>query len=350
MEIDRKISILGIQLDMNGKLILTIFTILASVPMFWATMFYLQLVMHSTPGEELGFALTLVFFLLVYMGWFFSSLKKNLMDRSINNAMWIMGAMVVFCFVGLFVHADVQFAGKPALNLLLFWMLFIVLCLSTGALLNFISQVFFLKINRANALAIQSKSELQLLQSQLSPHFLFNTLNNLYGLSINDPKKVPDLLLKLSDLLRYSVYEANELFVPLKDEIQYIKNYVEFEKIRIGGRLRLNCTLDDQFDDNIVIAPLLLLVFIENAFKYSKESISREININIVLKVWENQIMFSSENSFDENESMIDKRSSGFGLNNVKKRLLALYPKRHDLKILNEDSKFKVVLHLRVDR
>ncbi|MDJ1472808.1 sensor histidine kinase [Xanthocytophaga flava] len=116
----------------------------------------------------------------------------------------------------------------------------------------------------------QSKTELQLLQSQMSPHFLFNTLNNLYGLSLSEHYKVPELLLKLSDLLRYSVYEAKEIFVPLQDEVNYLKNYIEFEKIRLGDRLSLTLQLQEVNDKSVHIAPLLWIVFVENAKLFSK--------------------------------------------------------------------------------
>ncbi|WP_170299243.1 sensor histidine kinase [Larkinella terrae] len=206
------------------------------------------------------------------------------------------------------------------------------------------------QLQEAKAQAIQSQSELHLLQSQLSPHFLFNTLNNLYGISITQHEKIPALLLKLADLLRYSVYDTKELFVPLKDELAYINNYIDFEKIRVGERLALTTSIEDFNLSDIRIAPMLLIVFIENAFKHSKNTTDQKISIEITLKVWGNSILFSVRNTKGKSpdEGSISENSSGLGLANVKKRLDLVYPNAHDLKIDNEDSYYLVMLQLKV--
>jgi LytS/YehU family sensor histidine kinase len=115
------------------------------------------------------------------------------------------------------------------------------------------------------------------------------------------------LLLKLSELLRYSVYDAKELFVPLKSEIAYINNYIEFEKIRIGERLHLTTSIEIVLSDDIKIAPMLLIVFIENAFKHSKNTIDKDVYIDIALKTWHKTILFSVKNSHGNTEA---KRTS----------------------------------------
>lgn len=197
----------------------------------------------------------------------------------------------------------------------------------------------------------QSKSELELLKSQISPHFLFNTLNNLYGLSISEHQKVPSLLLKLSDLLRYSIYETKEMFVPLSDELEYLKNYIDFEKIRLGKRLLLEVDLVEVTDKNPKIAPMLLIVFVENAFKHSKNSKHEKIYINLNLELSENSILFHIKNSFNKSSlnSELKKKQSGFGLENVRKRLNLLYPEAHDLEIkeLGNDFSINLKLHMK---
>jgi LytS/YehU family sensor histidine kinase len=203
------------------------------------------------------------------------------------------------------------------------------------------------KIKASETLALNSKSELQLLQSQLSPHFLFNTLNNLYGLSLIKDEKLPSLLLKLSDLLRHSVYQTRDSFVLLNEEIDYIENYIEFEKIRLNGRLNIIVNLEKS--DTARIAPMLLIVFIENAFKHSKNSSSQFIKIEIKLKLWENNILFSVYNSYDKsyiNMNTINK-NSGLGLENAKRRLELLYPSQFDLQIDDRDDVYKVILQLK---
>ncbi|MGZ5135678.1 MAG: sensor histidine kinase, partial [Flavitalea sp.] len=195
---------------------------------------------------------------------------------------------------------------------------------------------------------LKNQIELQLLSSKVNPHFLFNTLNNLYGISISDHQKVPGLLLKLSDLLRYSVYEAKEPFVPLKAEIAYLKNYIEFEQLRLGRRLELNVSMDTVADHSVSIAPMLLIVFLENAFKHSRNSREDKIYIDVSLQVTDDVIVFSVKNSYAVNEHRVVRdKHSGFGLESVRKRLQLLYRNRHQLQIEQTDKHYSVnlVLH-----
>lgn len=224
-----------------------------------------------------------------------------------------------------------------------------VVSISTGMLIKLIRERVKSQITEARADAAQSQSELQLLQSQLSPHFLFNTLNNIYGISLSRHEKVPPLLLKLSELLRYSVYDARELFVPLVSELAYMQNYIEFEKIRVGEKLVLTTEIETQLSPQIRIAPLLLIVFIENAFKHAKNTTDEEIRIDIQLKTWSNTILFSVKNSNNkgQQQSAILNAHSGFGLESVHKRLALLYPNAHELSIQDDEKFYTVMLQLK---
>jgi LytS/YehU family sensor histidine kinase len=236
-----------------------------------------------------------------------------------------------------------------AINLILFWLPFAICSLAAGMLIKIVRAYTQNRLREAQAAAAQNKSELHLLQSQLSPHFLFNTLNNMYGLSLTEHEKIPPLLLKLSDLLRYTVYEANEVFVPLKDELNYISNYIAFEQIRLGDRLVLNMDIESVTSADIKIAPMLLIVFIENAFKHSRNSAAQQIFITISLKLWGNLILFSvknSQSSEKEDRSQMDKHS-GFGLASVTKRLDLLYPGEHQLTVDNANELYTVMLQLK---
>ena len=228
-----------------------------------------------------------------------------------------------------------------------------------GAIISLIRHRIRTRILTAQNALAHSRSELQLLQSQLSPHFLFNTLNNLYGLSITDHSKVPPLLLRLSELLRYSVYDAKETFVPLKDELDYLRNYIEFEKIRLGERLELKLNVEDAAAESFKIAPMLLIVFVENAFKHSKDSPEEKIFIEISLQLQlpaqgrlargeQGRILFSVKNSClksgPRGESA--KKHSGFGLESVRKRLNFLYRNMHEMKIEESEREYAVSLIL----
>jgi len=220
--------------------------------------------------------------------------------------------------------------------------------LSTGMLVKLIRTKIQRQLNLAETQASHSEGELQLLQSQLSPHFLFNTLNNMYGISMTQTDKIPNLLLRLVELLRYSVYDTKALFVPLRDELAYIKNYVEFERIRIGNKLVLTQNLDENSIDHLRIAPMLLIVFIENAFKHSRNFTDGPIFIDIVLKQWGRSILFSVKNSVGQplDTMSAEVNRGGLGLPNVWRRLELIYPDKYDLNIQEDADSYEVLLRL----
>ncbi|MGO4293684.1 sensor histidine kinase [Chitinophaga sp. RAB17] len=195
----------------------------------------------------------------------------------------------------------------------------------------------------------QKESELALLRSQISPHFLFNTLNNLYGLSVTDHEKVPGLLLKLSDLLRYSVYETGQQWFLLDDELAYIRSYIELEKIRMEDRLSLHVQMSAG-NGTVRIAQMVLITFVENAFKHSRNTIGQEIRIDLVLSVVDDFIVFTIGNSFgnDANENSPLKDASGVGVGNTIKRLDLLYGTAYSLRQYKENNYYKVDLRLKV--
>ncbi|MCF0051131.1 histidine kinase [Dyadobacter sp. LJ53] len=300
--------------------------------------------------EAVAAAATGCLIICIFLGRHFGQLWA-LKYKTISNEVLITLSVITFgSIVFVFIHAEYLNEDYGPLNLLLYWVPFLLSGLALGMLIKLGRSVTQNQLKEARAAAEHSKSELHLLQSQLSPHFLFNTLNNLYGLSLTQHERIPPLLLKLSDLLRYSVYEANEVFVPLKDELVYIHNYIEFEKIRIGDRLVLTTSFEEITNSEIKIAPMLLIVFIENAFKHSKNTADEKIFISIELKTWENLILFSIRNSHDKGEKEISavEKHSGFGLGSVNKRLELLYPDEHELVIKNDPNVYQVVLRLKV--
>src|SRR6478752_7781414 len=283
----------------KDKKVIIAIILIACIPVFWATLFYIKVVTGDGDGG-LAFAATTGFFGAFYLGWLTAKAweAKNQIDFKLILRKF--GVAILAIIFWLFLHADFQLRWMPAINLLLFWLPFMLLGALSGMTVMLARIYFIHQLEQSTITAAQSKSELQLLQSQLSPHFLFNTLNNLYGLSITQHEKVPPLLLKLSELLRYSVYEAKELFVPLKSEVEYINNYIEFEKIRMGDRLQLVTEIESIQSESLKIAPMLLIVFIENAFKHSKNSTDKKILIDIALKTWNNSVLFSVKNSHSE--------------------------------------------------
>jgi len=167
----------------------------------------------------------------------------------------------------------------------------------SGMLLKLISASILKELQDARIKAEQKESEFNLLQSQLSPHFLFNVMNNLYGISITEPGRMSPLLLKLSGLLRYSVYGGKKTFVPLNEELDYIQSYIEFEQLRMSDRLNLVADIESVSDPAIQIAPQVLIVFLENAFKHAKNTLKPGIDIDISLKIKDSFICLEVSNS-----------------------------------------------------
>ena len=324
------------------------FCLASAFPVYWASYFYIRFV-TSGDTEILAGAASIALFLFTGTGWLMAETWLQQLHQYADATLKTLGAIVVFCFIFLLVHADIQMHGKPAINLLLFWLPFIVLGCSIGIALQLFAGSIAMKLRRAQAQATQSQSELQLLQSQVSPHFLFNTLNNMYGIALTEHQKIPPLLLKLSDLLRYSVYEAKEPLVPLKHEIDYLNNYIEFEKIRIGDRLELNCHLESVTDERIKITPMLLIVYIENAFKHAKNTTDQKIFIDISLKTWNSVILFAIKNSYSPQQRKIFDKHSGLGLANAKRRLEVLYHNQHNLNIEVNNNFYTVNLQLKAN-
>ncbi|GAB3902795.1 hypothetical protein GCM10028803_30090 [Larkinella knui] len=324
-----------------------VFVILAAIPIYLASNLYTQSVV-TRDDEEAALAATIFFLGGIYTGRYLSMMWTS---KKIPSTLFIsLSFLSILCLCWIFFHADFPLSPNRAfLNLLLFYLPLFILSITIGMLIKLGRMTVKNQLQEAKSVAAQSQSELHLLQSQLSPHFLFNTLNNMYGISITQHEKIPTLLLKLSDLLRYSVYDAKELFVPLKDELTYLDNYIDFEKIRIGDRLTLTTALEDLSHSDIKIAPMLLIVFIENAFKHSKNTIDPAISIDIKLKTWGNSILFSIKNSHGtpaHTDTAIEK-SSGLGLANVKKRLELLYPNAYELTVQDEDGYYTVLLQLK---
>lgn len=196
----------------------------------------------------------------------------------------------------------------------------------------------------------ENSAELKLLKAQLNPHFLFNTLNNLYGLSVIKSDKLPDLMLKLSDLLRYSLYDTKETYVPLEKEIQYLENYMSLEKIRLENQTEIHFEKSGEISGKR-IAPMLLIVFVENAFKHLANSKDIKSKVLVTISVNSGSLRFTCTNSIDKQveEIPLEKGKSGIGLENAKKRLSFLYFNKHKLSIKNSKDQYttELILDLR---
>ncbi len=191
--------------------------------------------------------------------------------------------------------------------------------------------------------AEKSEAELRALKGQLHPHFLFNTINNLYALARVKSDKTAPVALKLAQLLRYVLYESQKPKVPLDQEIQLLRDYVELEKLRFDdGRLMVRFEVDLD-NPKTEIAPLLLLPLVENAFKHGASEQRDEARISILIVLKNNILEAKIENTKPLDKPQI---APGIGLQNLRRQLELLYPERHELVILNEEAAFEVRLQL----
>lgn len=185
-------------------------------------------------------------------------------------------------------------------------------------------------------------AELSALKHQLNPHFLFNTLNNLYALSLKKADETPEAISKLSDILDYMLYRCNEQFVSLYKEVELIENYLTLEQIRYSKRVAV--TFKNEVTTDVKIAPLLLLTFIENAFKHGVSEELKQAKIAISLKVDDAKIFFTIFNTIPKTAAYTSNGDAAIGLKNVKKQLELLYPNSHILDIDKTTDSYTVNL------
>ena len=190
----------------------------------------------------------------------------------------------------------------------------------------------------------KQSGELALLRSQINPHFLFNTLNNIYSLVYKKSEDAPEAVMKMSSIMRYMLYDATTDSVLLEKEIEYLKSFIELEKLRIRHKDFVELNISGNVEGR-TIAPMLLIPFVENAFKHgSRNVINPGIRIN--LSIGTNQIRFDVTNQLRKNATITRDQVGGIGLNNIRRRLNLLYPGKHQLDIRSDEELYHVHLIL----
>ena len=190
-------------------------------------------------------------------------------------------------------------------------------------------------------------AELQLLKAQIHPHFLFNSLNNIYSFALESSPKAPEMIQKLSGLLHYMLYDCKQPLVPLEKELKMIQDYISLEKIRYGERLDLEVTVNvispaGEPATNL-IAPLLLIPFVENSFKHGTSKMAEHPKVSLIITVKDSILFFKLINRkpITITESRLNT-NSGLGLKNVQKRLALIYPGQYELQILEDPAEYSV--------
>ena len=255
--------------------------------------------------------------------------------------------LILYGFLILYLNMQVSIMPPMSKNftLILILVLLVVGAVSSLTILNQNFQTISRNKELQNKiLATQlelKEQELHYLKSQIHPHFLFNTLNTIYGMAIKQSEQTPDLILRLSNLLDYILYQVNKPRVSLKEEVLHIEEYMELEKVRFKDTLMVNMESDD-IDESIEIAPMLIIPFVENAFKHGTIS-GGFLRINIRIKIDGDTLVFDMDNT---SSASIENGNRGIGLENIRKRLDLHYAGNYKLHQEHDNKVFRVSLKI----
>jgi sensor histidine kinase YesM len=326
---------------------------------FWVFSFFVLLLILKQAGgiHAIDFIYTLIFFIsivpMVYLNYSlamprFLQKGKNLLFLLVS-ALLVIGAATFNHF--LFTHlADSIFPGYYFVSYFTFIEIIIIhlvfLILTT---LLAMSKDWFALIETQRRIAVLEKdkkeAELEALKGQVNPHFLFNTLNNLYSLAQKKSELTAEMILKLSDLMRYVLFETTSDFVELNHEIAFIENYVNLQKLRTGNPNAVQFLYPDELNE-LKIAPLILIHFVENCFKHGLKGDTENVFVDIGLKVKNGKLEFTSNNNVGIVDDVEKNKSGGTGLINARKRLDLIYGDNYKLEIQENKRTFTVNLNI----
>lgn len=189
-----------------------------------------------------------------------------------------------------------------------------------------------------------SQAKAQLLRNQLHPHFLFNAFNSLYSLSLNNHPDTSEYILKLSSMMRYLTDETHHHKIQLSKELDFIQKYIAIEEIRFGKDARIKLSIDDSFDHEKWLEPFLLIVLVENAFKHGFYTNAKGAFVSIAVTIEDDELLFTVKNSVFKKQHFQESKREGKGLENLKQRLVLLYPKNSSLEITNNEEVYTATL------
>ncbi len=248
---------------------------------------------------------------------------------------WLNWGVLIFMGLIIIVFNDAFGSNEPFVIVSFLYFIFLFFLLLRW-IFNQVKSIIRLKNEKA-------KTELLHLKSQVNPHFFFNMLNNLYGLVAKDQQKAQELILKLSDMMRYSIYDGQKETVLLSDEISYLQNYIALHKMRYHKTIEVVFNHEIKEEDHKIM-PLLFIILLENAFKHGVENLRENAYVYINLTSEKNKVHFDIENNFD---ASLENEQQGIGLQNLKRRLELVYPKRHSLSFSKANAIYKAQLTIK---
>ena len=330
---------------------------------FWVFSFSILLLIFKQPGSitTIDLIYTLIFFMsivpMVYVNLAiaiprFLHRKKNHLfvlfsvilivgAATFNN--FLFNRLADFLFPGYYFVAYFSFSEILIVHLI-FLLLTTLLAMSRAWFKLLESQKRIIVLEKEKKVA-----ELDALKGQVNPHFLFNTLNNLYSLAQQQSGLTAEMILKLSDMMRYVLYDTNSDFVELKDEIRFIENYVNLQKLRTKDPNAVNFTFSDE-TSNLKIAPLILIHFVENCFKHGLKGDTENAFVEIDVEVRKGRLTFHTKNNVGIVDEIENKSIGGKGLANAQKRLDLIYGEHYQLKINSDTKVFDVHLTINLEQ
>ena len=297
--------------------------------------------------SEILFVAITYFTLWLYRRFF--EVKKYSTYFLLGTGSWLLYICLKTVFQLYYLRSVPAFQGSFSnmfINIVVSNLTFIIICFLFITSCKFFKDGYITQQFEAEKKQQQLIAEVNNLKSQIAPHFLFNTLNNLYGLAVEKSDKLPDLMLRLSDLLRHSLYETQKPLVSINEEINVLKSYIKLESVRLEDDLKLKFDNEVPADAPHQIAPLILIVFIENAFKHARLVQSTAVNIYVKTTLEDNWFTLTIRNNYNKEK---EGSSNGIGLINVKRRLEVLYPNlKHQLIISHDEQFYTINLELQL--
>lgn len=241
-------------------------------------------------------------------------------------------------------HNDQPGRRSPKVDVISIFLFFMILAMSLAIEIRY-------RLRSAEQRALQAEAdkanaELSFLKAQINPHFLFNTLNNIYSLAATKSDHAAESIMKLSNIMRYVTDDVREEYVPLENEVAFISDYIDLQRLRLGDKMNVNFLVSGKIEDK-KIAPLILMTFIENVFKYGISNREPSV-IDIQLTGGDNAIRFFCQNKLYETRRQTESQGTGIGIANTKQRLEHLYSGKYELSINEENNKYTVQLVLHI--
>lgn len=325
--------------------------------LFWCFSYFvlLRLFIGTGKAENIDYIYTALFHLTIIPGVYLNLLIliPKLLSRK-RHVLYIISLLVLIpaCaelnilffdrLVGYLLHGYYFISYYGFLDIIKFVTAF----LAVTTLLKFSKGWFMLSDTNLRLSQLQrekAETELKALRGQINPHFLFNSLNSIYSLALNNSEKTPEVVLKLSDIMRYIIYEANVEKIAFSKEVKYLRDYIELQKLRSDNRAKVRFDVSGELE-KIKIAPLLFFPLVENSFKHGIKGATGKSFVNIILQTSEKKVSFVIENNKGFSDDIENMEYKGIGLENVRKRLEMIYPGNHGLTVTDKDGIFRVEL------